>query len=177
MRPAATAAGRVGMGPGAARADGAHAGARINLDAVLAGPDVLDPRAVDATLQPAETAQALDGTWVGLRAAGGRSRDRAGARAKVAAGGQTGAKTGEPGDGGAGEPGEAGDTGPRAATDAAGQPEERGPAGRRPARGARPWKLPRAGEGRATGRRAGSAPLPRPRLSGRADPLTATRTR
>jgi DNA primase len=55
-QPAATAAGRVGIGPGSAVADGAHAGARINLDAVLAGPDVLDPRAVDATLQPAETA-------------------------------------------------------------------------------------------------------------------------
>ncbi|HEX5465273.1 MAG TPA: DNA primase [Candidatus Limnocylindrales bacterium] len=34
--------------------DGIHAGARINLDAVLAGPDVLDPRAVEATLLPAE---------------------------------------------------------------------------------------------------------------------------
>ena len=43
--------------PGARRGEdgAAHVGARINLDAVLASPDALDPRAVDATLLPAET--------------------------------------------------------------------------------------------------------------------------
>jgi DNA primase len=39
--------------PGGAR-DGGHAGARINLEAVMAQPDALDPRAVARAIEPAE---------------------------------------------------------------------------------------------------------------------------
>jgi hypothetical protein len=34
--------------------DGGHAGARINLEAILAQPDALDPRAVERAIEPAE---------------------------------------------------------------------------------------------------------------------------
>jgi hypothetical protein len=37
-------------------ADGGHAGSRINLEAILAQPDALDPRAVDRAIEPAEAA-------------------------------------------------------------------------------------------------------------------------
>lgn len=60
LRGAARSTGRgqtgTGSGTGGSTFAGSHTGARINLDAVLAGPDVLDPRAVEATLLPAEAA-------------------------------------------------------------------------------------------------------------------------
>jgi len=43
----------IGPGPGGAR-DGQHVGARINLEAVMAQPDALDPRAVERAIEPAE---------------------------------------------------------------------------------------------------------------------------
>jgi DNA primase len=42
-----------GTRPGGA-ADGGHAGSRINLEAILAQPDALDPRAVERAIEPAE---------------------------------------------------------------------------------------------------------------------------
>jgi DNA primase len=51
--------GPVGSGPGASGPglpDGAHAGGRINLDAILASPGALDPQAVERTLEPVESA-------------------------------------------------------------------------------------------------------------------------
>ena len=47
-------AGAGGSGGGAP--DGAHAGGRINLDAILASPGALDPQAVERTLEPVESA-------------------------------------------------------------------------------------------------------------------------
>ncbi len=43
-------------GSGAAAPEGAHAGGRINLDAILASPGALDPQAVERTLEPVESA-------------------------------------------------------------------------------------------------------------------------
>ena len=45
-----------GSGSGIGSPDGAHAGGRINLDAVLASPGALDPQAVERTLEPVESA-------------------------------------------------------------------------------------------------------------------------
>lgn len=49
-RPAAPAVGR----PGGRRGDDGHVGGRINLEAVLASPEALDPEAVARTLEPVE---------------------------------------------------------------------------------------------------------------------------
>jgi hypothetical protein len=61
-RPGFGGSGRPGFGlPGAGGSgpiaqEGAHAGGRINLDAVLASPGALDPLAVERTLEPVESA-------------------------------------------------------------------------------------------------------------------------
>ena len=61
-QPRAVGPGRPGFGlPGAGGSgsvapEGAHAGGRINLDAVLASPGALDPLAVERTLEPVESA-------------------------------------------------------------------------------------------------------------------------
>ncbi|CAN5527722.1 hypothetical protein BH24CHL9_BH24CHL9_00060 [soil metagenome] len=43
-----------GGGPGGSQRDSAPAGSRINLEAIMAQPDALDPHAVDRALEPAE---------------------------------------------------------------------------------------------------------------------------
>jgi len=53
-RPGFGGPGTGGSGSGAP--EGAHAGGRINLDAVLASPGALDPQAVERTLEPVESA-------------------------------------------------------------------------------------------------------------------------
>jgi DNA primase len=61
-QPQAVGPGRTGFGgqgaggSGPAAPEGAHAGGRINLDAVLASPGALDPLAVERTLEPVESA-------------------------------------------------------------------------------------------------------------------------
>jgi DNA primase len=54
-QPSGVGAGR-GRSAGGAGFEGAHAGGRINLDAVLSSPGALDPQAVARTLEPVESA-------------------------------------------------------------------------------------------------------------------------